>query len=296
MRTDEFSAFHPAVNLIWFLAVLGCTMVYTHPVMLLISLCCAVGYAACLGGKRAIRSLAAVLVPGAGLAILLGPVFNHEGATILCWLPNGNPLTKEAILYGCAAALMLCASVVWFYCLSRVFTSDKFLWLFGRVVPALSLVLSMALRFVPRFTARMRAVSAARTAAGCGAGQGMLSKLRHGITVFSIVVTWALENAIDTADSMKSRGYGLPGRTAFSVYRWTRRDGAALLVALYCLGYVVVGSAFGGIYWQYYPLVLGEWATPFAWSIFFAYLALCATPLYINGREAVKWKYIRSEI
>ena len=35
------------------------------------------------------------------------------------------------------------------------------------------------------------------------------------ITILSIMVTWCLENAIETADSMKSRGCGLPGRSAF---------------------------------------------------------------------------------
>ena len=40
----------------------------------------------------------------------------------------------------------------------------------------------------------------------------------------SVTVTWALENAVVTADSMKSRGYGLPGRTAFARQRFDGRD------------------------------------------------------------------------
>ena len=46
-------------------------------------------------------------------------------------------------------------------------------------------------------------------------------KIRYALNMVSILVTWALENAIETADSMKSRGYGLRGRTAFSIYRFT---------------------------------------------------------------------------
>ena len=49
-------------------------------------------------------------------------------------------------------------------------------------------------------------------------------RLRHGLNMLSILVTWALENAIETSDSMRSRGYGLHGRTAFSIYRFTKRD------------------------------------------------------------------------
>ena len=40
---------------------------------------------------------------------------------------------------------MLAAVALWFSCLSAVMTSDKFIYLFGRVIPALSLLLSMIL-------------------------------------------------------------------------------------------------------------------------------------------------------
>lgn len=69
----------------------------------------------------------------------------------------------------------------------------------------------------------------------------------------SIVVTWALENALDTADSMKSRGYGLPKRTAFSLFRFTLRDGICLGVLAALGGIVLAGSLTGGLKWWYYP-------------------------------------------
>ena len=295
MKRDEFAAYHPLVSFLYFVLVLAFTMVFTHPVMLLISLGCAAAYGTWLKGKKAARMLL-YLLPVCLLTLLLNPVFNHEGATILLWLPSGNPLTKEAFFFGGAAALMLMAAVAWFFCLNEVLTSDKFIWLFGRIIPALSMVLSMVLRFVPRFTERMRMVSAARRAAGYQEGEKPLQKIRHGVTVLSVVVTWALENAIETADGMKSRGYGLEGRTAFSVYRWEKRDSAAVLFLLYCAGYILVGSAVDGIRWQYYPMTGGEWRSPFAISIFLAYLALCIMPLYINGKEAAKWRSLLSEI
>lgn len=294
MKRDEFSGFHPAVNFVYFLMVLVFSMAFAHPVMLVISLSAAIGYAVCLKGRRAVRFQLTCLLPLGLLTMALNPIFNHEGATILFWLPDGNPMTLEAVLYGGAAALMLAAAVTWFACVNEVLTSDKFIWLFGRTIPALSLVLSMALRFVPRFTARMKAVSAARAGAGYGAGGGAVSKVKNGLTVLSVVVTWALENAIETADSMKSRGYGLPGRTAFSVYRWEKRDSAALLFLLYCGGYIIAGAVLGGIDWRYYPLAGGELSSPYAVSIFLAYLALCALPLYLRGKESVKWKSIPS--
>ena len=63
--------------------------------------------------------------------------FNHEGATILAYLPSGNPLTLESIVYGLSAAVMMASVILWFSCYNAVMTSDKFAYLFGRVIPAL---------------------------------------------------------------------------------------------------------------------------------------------------------------
>ena len=123
-------------------------MFLMHPVSLAISLASALVYAVYLNGRRAVRFSLLYMLPMMVVAALVNPAFNHEGATILTYLPSGNPLTLESILYGAAAAAMLAAVVTWFSCYTAVMTSDKFVYLFGRVIPALSLVLSMTLRFV----------------------------------------------------------------------------------------------------------------------------------------------------
>ncbi len=51
----------------------------------------------------------------------------------------------------------------------------------------------------------------------------LFNRIRAGFNMLSILVTWALENAIETSDSMRSRGYGLKGRTAFSIYKFTKK-------------------------------------------------------------------------
>ena len=138
-------------------------------------------------------------------------------------------LTLESIIYGLVAAVMLAAVMMWFSCYTEVITSDKFVYLFGRVIPGLSLVLSMALRFVPKFKEQIGIVTEAQRCIGRDVSQGSLFRRTSiAVTILSIMVTWSLENAIETADSMKSRGYGLPGRTAFSIYSFDGRDGKAL--------------------------------------------------------------------
>ena len=293
---DTFSSYHPIINFLYFGLVLVFSMCFMHPVSLLISLGCAAAYNIDLNGRKAVKFQLAFLLPMMLMAAVINPAFNHEGATILTYLPTGNPLTLESMAYGVAAAVMLASVITWCSCYTAVMTSDKFVYLFGRVIPALSLVLSMTLRFVPKFKAQLHVVSEAQRCVGRDVSNGsMLQRLKNAITILSIMITWALENAIETADSMKSRGYGLPGRTAFSIYRFDDRDKAALAWLCFCGFYIVCGWAVGGLYWRYYPTIKGAAVIPFTVSFQLVYLALCLTPVILNGMEDRKWKHLKSE-
>lgn len=268
-------------------------MFIMHPAYLAITLLSAVLYSVRLRGARAVRSAVGFVLPVTLMAAIINPLFNHEGATILAYLPGGNPLTLESIAYGAAAAVMLAAVMMWFSCYNEVMTSDKFVYLFGRIIPSLSLVLSMTLRFVPRFTAQMKTVSQAQRCIGRGTdGKNVVCRIKNAVTILSIMVTWSLENAIETADSMKSRGYGLKGRTAFSIYRFDSRDRQMMTWLLCCGGYVISGWAIGGAYFSFYPLLRGAEASPLGVSFAACYFALCLTPVIVDMWEDRKWKNI----
>ncbi|HQC35469.1 MAG TPA: energy-coupling factor transporter transmembrane component T [Bacillota bacterium] len=296
INKDTFSSYHPIINFLYFGLVLLFSMCFMHPACLLISLAGAVSYSIYLRGKKAVRFSLVFMLPMVLFAAILNPAFSHQGATILRYLPSGNPLTLESIVYGLAAALMLASVIFWFSCYSEVMTSDKFVYLFGRIIPALSLVLSMTLRFVPRFTAQIHVVSDAQRALGRDVSEGSLFKrLRTAITILSIMITWSLENAIETADSMRSRGYGLPNRTAFSIYRFDSRDRLMLIWLILCGASIILGWISGQFYFRYYPTIKGVAAGFFPVSLSIFYAALCFTPLITNLTEDRKWKLLRSE-
>ena len=112
--------------LYWYLTF---SMFFLH-LCIAVSLCAALWCAAQLNGGAAVWRSARWLAPSALLAALVNLAFNHEGATILAYLPSGNPLTLESIAYGFAAAAMLAAVVLWFSCWNTVMTSDKLTHLF----------------------------------------------------------------------------------------------------------------------------------------------------------------------
>lgn len=294
---SEFATYHPIINFMYFTLVLVCSMFFMHPVCLLISLSCAFTYSVTLKGRKAVRFGILYMIPMMLMAALINPAFNHEGATVITYLSTGNPLTLESITYGLAAAAMLVAVLLWFTCYNAVMTSDKFIYLFGRVIPALSLILSMVLRFVPKFRAQIGEISNAQKCVGRDVSNGgIIERAKHGITILSIMITWALENSIETADSMKARGYGLEGRTAFSIYRFDKRDKKALLVIGGLGLYVIVGALMGGVYFRYFPTMKGVELSLFSVTVFLAYFAMCISPVAIELWEDRKWKQLQSEI
>lgn len=291
MEQKGFSGLHPLVGFFYFALVLVFTMFFDHPVSLGLSLGAAVWCAGHLNGWRSLASQGRYLLPTALFAALLNPAFNHRGDTVLARFPTGSALTLESVLYGLAAAAMLCAVLLWFSCYNTVMTSDKFLYLFGRIIPALSLVLSMALRFVPRFKAQLRAAVEAQRSLGRDISRGgLLRRLRLAGAILSILVTWSLENAIDTADSMKSRGYGTARRTAYSIYRFEERDKTALCFLIFCGLFLLCGGISGNLYWRYFPSIRGTLTQPITVLLEFVYLILCTMPVYIDRKEAAIWR------
>ena len=228
-----------------------------------------------------------------GMAIL-NPVFNHEGVTILLYLPNDNPITLEAICFGLASAVMMGASIVWFNCCNTVFTSDKIIYLFGRIIPAMSLLISMTLRFLPRFKDHL--LSTWQVQKAMEPPKNKLGSLKQALTAFSATVSWAMEQSIVTADSMKSRGYGSAGRTAYAIYRFERRDLAALAaLALLTMG-AAVPLAAGAVSWSFFPAISGELLGPAALVSYVCFAGICMMPLIIDLSEDFKWNSFRSKI
>ncbi len=292
---DVFSTYHPVINFLFFCAVICFSMFLLHPVFLGISAGAAFLYSILLSGRRALRFNLIFVLPSLILVSLINPLFNHEGVTIL-WYFRNNPITLESILYGLATGMMFASIILWFSCYNAVMTSDKFIYLFGRVIPALSLIFSMVLRFVPRFKAQIKIVSNAQKCVGRDVSNGSLrERAKYGLKILSAMVTWALENSIDTADSMRSRGYGLKGRTSFSIFRFDGRD-KGLLLFMGAAVLVILTAAFSGqVMMQYFPYIkIAEISAPGA-AAYAAYALLCFSPVILYLKEEMQWRRLQSK-
>ena len=293
----EFKTYHPIVNFIYFVFVIGFSCFVMHPVCLGISFLCGFVYSVMVKGRRAVKTNLMYMLPLMLATALINPAFNHAGLTIITYLPGGNPLTLESVVYGLCAAVMIASVICHFSCYNEIMTSDKFVYLFGRIIPSLSLILSMTLRFVPRFAAQLKVVANAQRCMGRDVSEGsIIARAKHGLSILSIMTTWSLENAIETADSMKARGYGHPGRTAFSIFSFDKRDAKALAVILAMGIYVFAGVVSGGLECRYFPDIYISDISWFEASLMVVYTLLFVCPIIIELWEVRKWKLLRSKI
>lgn len=294
---NEFSKFHPAVNFVYFAAVITFSMLLMNPVCLGISFFSATVYAVILNGRKTLKLILSYVLPLMLISAMFNVLFNHEGVTILGYFKNGNPITAESIYYGIASSFMVAAVILHFSSLNKVMTSDKLMCVFSRIIPSLSLVFSMVLRFVPEFQKEIKKISIAQENIGQGRKNNKKTSMAvHGIKILSMTITQALENGVDTADSMKSRGYGLRKRTAYSNYSFTARDICTLIIFVALSLYVAWGMIMGAFKFTYFPLLEAESVSTYTVSLFAAYLILMISPVVIETAGEIKWKQLKSKI
>lgn len=269
----RFADVHPLVSVLYFVSILVFTMFFDDSRLLFISL---------LGGIlfyiKIEKQIQYIKVFGFYFLLFViititNPLFSHKGTKVLFFI-NNNPITLEAIIYGAQVALMLIAVMYWFKCLNLIMTEDKILYLFGRFSPKMALLFSTVLRLIPLFKLQATKIRQSQKTMGLFASEAWIDKLRGSMRVYSALITWGLENAIDTGSSMKARGYGLKGRTNYSLLTFRQPDLLTILLIL-LMDVMIVASTEVGL-------------------IVFAILGFL--PFIFEVKEELQWKYYKSKI
>lgn len=306
-----FKKYHPITNLIFFISIAVFGMLFKHPVTLAVCFVSSLIYYIRLCKKSAVKTLLTFLLPMLLFVLLFNGLFSHYGTTNLLQLPDGNMLTLEAMVYGFVLGLSTVYIIMWIFCYNEVVTADKFMAVFGKAVPAAALVISMALRFLPMYQKRYKAISEAQKGIGCG-NEKPIKKFGK---ILSVLTSWALENSVETSDSMRARGYGLKGRKSYDRLRWTKKDTVTLAVILLCDIIMLSGYIKGSLYCVYNPFTvinpdvdfgktyiineLNLTVNPLTFSgkaTLAAFVTLCLVPIIIDLKEEIKWNRLKSKI
>lgn len=288
-----------------------------QPVFLLLSLvgslCCA---ACCRGARATLRQLRWQVAMA--VAVCVGNVLvAHSGDTILLWL---GPLAVrlEPLAYGLCMGAMLVSVMEWFECASYCLGVDKVLSLGGGLIPTVSTMVSMALALVPQLIRRSRVVATTldactaarpvdgdaspneaprRNARGAliglrGGKRRKRARLRRAARTSNLLMSWALEDSLVRADSMRARGWESGAkRTTYRRVRFSANDAAleVVVVALALACAMLAARAAGE--WAFYPTMPRlVW-----WWGYVPYMAYVLLPTGLAAVDRLRWAHWERE-
>lgn len=291
-----FSACHPAVNLIYFACVMAVTVGVHHPVYLAISVLSAFCYGLKQNGKKE-ALLAAVLLPCVTLFVLYYGSYHHFGVTVLGQNFIQNSITLEALAYGLTLGFTVAGVLLWLSCIYSIFTADKVVYLFGKVSPRLSLFLTILLRMVPRIRQQARKLNTAQAGIGRAVQQGNLwQRLCHGVRIFSMLISWTIEMLTASSESMRSRGSGLRGRTAYSIYRFDNRDRAYVVALFAAMTLLMMGLLLRQGEASFSPVIRFAPTTAMSAVFYMGYALLCLMPLMLDLHTEYRFRRARRNL
>ena len=274
-----FEKCHPAVNFLYFTTVIAGMIIFQHPIFLLISFICAFIYSIKRNGWKVLAFNAALLPCVAAYALYYSS-YNHFGVTVLQQNSIGNNITLESLVYGLVLGFVIAGVLIWFSCVYSVFTTDKVIYLFGKVSPRLSLFLAIILRMVPRIKKEAKKINTAQRGIGRGANQGnIFRRLRNSIRILSMLITWTIDSLTMVSESMRSRGSSLRGRKAFSIYRFDNRDRAYVIGNFACLTVVLMAVMLKQTDILYDPRIIMTPITSMSYLFYIGYAVFCLMPL-----------------
>lgn len=285
------AGYHPIVSFSYFIVVIGTSMLYMNPVFQVISLIGALSYLIILDRYKTLKLIKFIFVMVLVIAII-NMIFVNRGSTVLFYL-RSNPVTLESLFYGFVSGFMLGSVMVWFSCYNEIMTSDKFLYIFGKITPTIALIVSMTLRLIPKLIEQTKIIANSQKTLGIDYNEGNISlKIKSCMRILSILVTWALEDAVQTADSMKARGYGIKKRTSFQIFEFINRDMVMLVYILISGMFLLAGYINGYGQLIFYPTIQKIDTDILSNMLYITFFIISILPSIQELRERYKWRYL----
>lgn len=290
----EFSSLHPLALCLYFISIFALAIVTLQPIMVLIFLfCTTLFYIQTCGWEVFVKGISYKIIILVVLA-LSNPLFVHQGITILGYL-NGNPITLEALLYGMNFACMMLGIWNLCACYQTIMNSEKFIYLFGCILPSFALIVTMSLRLIAKFKKQLSIIKDTQNMLAIeSVHKSYIVKARELIEILSILITWAFETSLIGADSMKARGYGSQSRKNFHNYHMGKRD--IIFMFTCCIMNFIVFTAYFIEYqnFYFYPHIVDVSFDSLSLAGYISYTLYLLLPYLLQRWEEQRWKSLIS--
>lgn len=299
MERKYIDQIHPAVGFFYIAAVLVITMITMNPYLLAISCITSI---IVMGYLKGFSELRKNIVPDISVIIFtvgIQPVFSGSGKTVLYYV-NDRAVYLEGYIYGLVIALLLITVFNWCTVMRILMDSEKWMYLIGRLSPTLAMMITMILRFIPLMRQRYRVIHEGQVGMGrynnpyskkknvLYTFMGFIEKIRHRIKEISILISWSLENSIETSESMESRGYGLKGRTSYHRYILKKTDIIQMILIAGAFAYVLVPVLLRQFRAYYLPRVYIERVSVWHVIVMVVYIVLAVFPVVFYKKSDIE--------
>lgn len=288
-KAMRFDSYHPIIHFIYFTIVVLCTACFKHPVFLGISLVCSFLYSVKLAGIRVIplNIILILLALGYGFWFMS---YEHFGTSVIGINGIGNKITRESLYFGLTGGITFSALGIWWICICKVVTTDKLAYLLGRIFPCFSLYFALFLRMLPEIKRKASAMEEGREGIGKGVRQGnIVKRLIYLRVLFSSLIIRGIEGFLEKSDSMRSRGYSLPKRTCFSIYRFDNRDRGFLIFLFFLITIVGIGAACQETAVSFDPVIVMGPVTGLSLICYLSYASFLLLPMAVQIREEYRF-------
>lgn len=282
---------HPFVMFFYYICIGFFAMFFNHPIFLFAGCLALIAVNLSHDGGAAMKQWAPMMIGMTVLIILVNPFINSRGTHVFFYF-RGKQVTLEATLYGVVTSMSLLMILLLFISLNIVLNGNKLLYIFSRILPKTAFLIMLSIRFVPLLKRRLMEIQDVQRLKGMTISQGSLrERARSGMSILQILLSWSLEEAIETADSMKARGYGSGKRKPYIPYRMNTSDKQWLTYLALLFTVCVAGGFLGYGKIIIYPALGTLHLYPLDWTVLACSLAVALFPVIVEGRELQKWNY-----
>lgn len=284
-----FSSVHPGVCFTYYTVIFAFAMTLYHPVYLASMLMSLIIWLLMHEKGRSLSgSWQYYLLTGIAV-LIINPLINHRGERILFFLGN-KAVTFEAVVYGFTMMLSLLTILMAFICFRQAVDNHKFLYLFSSILPKTAFLIMMSMGFVPLLAARMKQISIVQKTRGIDMTEGtVVKRAKDGMKILKILISWSLEGALQTADSMKGRGYGIAKRSSYMQYRINCRDWLIMTSVTTLSTITAIGLFFGYGKLVIFPSLESISMDLTGIILYSAFCLLLIIPIIVEGREILIW-------
>ncbi len=276
-----FKKYSAYVLVMYFFGMIGLSMFIRNPIYISISFIAGFSLLLIIKPKRIVSILLSFMILFITFT-LLSPLFSvlhfHSLHQII-----QDAYTMQNMSFAFVNAGLLLSVICWCVNYQECISSDKVMFVFGKILPIFSLLITMINRLIPNYIYKYKMILQARLGIGKQSATKRFYKIKEGALMMSSLTSIAFEDALIQADSMKGRGWGSKKRTYFKNTRMNLEDkklGLLIIVLLLvCIGLLLQAQTGFIMYCSYS-----------------AYTLYATLPLFIIIWEEIVWNISRLKI